>query len=935
MVTSLPHSAPVVELAGQLDSKLRVAITLLIWSLVLGAGLLGLFRPLDDALRDLRFGAEGRPPTGNIVFIDIDSRSLDTVGVWPWPRSVHARIVDALMDAGVEDMAFDVDFSAASTEAGDAAFEAALERAGGYVQLAALRQLADRSGDEQFNLPLDRFAQHASPVTVNVPIGTGGIVRNYPFGLTLGGRAYPSLAASLTAVRGPVDGSFVIDYSIDPNAIARVSVADILDGSFDPALVAGKTAVVGASALELRDTFVVPRHGVIPGALVQILAAETLRQGRLLQPAGWVPVALLVGFMGFCAVWLGGRLPLPVAIIGGLLLAVFAELTALALQLRLGLLLDTATIHIAQAAFLVNALLVEVVIRKRAHVQASNERDATQGILDRVIADNFDGVVVVDGGGRIIAASRLAEEILGAGLVGQRADDMLPSEIERAIHQLIGAPVAPAHPAPAELMLPGEDGEPRIIEYTITRSEVVSVDGHKAPRRVACLTFRDVSERRRSEERLKFLASHDPLTGTLSRLEMVEVVHAHCEVQRGREAGVTMILVDLSRFKTVNETLGHSFGDMVLKQVASRLHACAGDAIARVGGDSFALFLRRRMPNAELLVYCSEIIGRVSAPYTLTGGHQALISASAGATHSGTSGFDPDVLLSHADMALSIAKDTPGGGVALFTQDMDDRLKEKQDMDVALREAIENKQLSLTFQPQVALDDERLVGVEALVRWQHPELGIVSPTRFIPVAEETGIIIEIGRWVLVEACKEVVRWPEEIKLAVNVSPVQFVMSDVVRDVREALAVSRLPAHRLDIEITEGMFISKSQAIIDTLQKLRDMGVGVALDDFGTGYSSLSYLGRLPLDKIKIDQSFVKRLPADPEAGAIIRAVMTLSETLEKVVIAEGIENADQAWMLRMMGCKIGQGYYFGRPRTGAEMVAWFNARGSEPRPMTA
>jgi len=918
-----------------LDSKLRITITLLIWSLVLGAGLVGLFRPLDDSLRDMRFAVETRAPTGNIVFVDIDARSLDAVGVWPWPRSVHARLIDTLMDAGVENLAFDVDFSAASTPADDAAFEAALERAGGYVQLAALRQLSDGSGEEQFNLPLARFAAHASPVTVNVPVGSGGIVRNYPFGLTLGGMAYPSLAASLTEVRGPVDGSFVIDYSIDPAGIARIPVADILDGRFDPASVAGKSVVVGASALELRDTFIVPQHGVIPGALVQILAAETLRQGRLLEPAGWLPVALLVGCIGLCAVWLAGRLSLPAVIAGGILLSIGAEVTALALQLRLGLLVDTAAIHLALAAFLINALLVEVTIRKHAHAKASHERDATQGILDRVIADNFDGVVVVDAQDRIIAASRLAEEILGAGLVGRRAGDMLPREIERAIHKLLEAPTAPAHPAPAELMLPGDDGEPRIIEYAITRSEVASAGPRQPSIRVACLTFRDVSERRRSEERLRFLASHDPLTGTLSRLEMVDVVHTHCEGQRGRDAGVTMIVVDLSRFKTVNETLGHSFGDMVLKQVASRLQACGADAIARVGGDSFALFLRRRMSNAELLVYCSEIIGRVAAPYTLTGGHQALISASAGATHSGLSGFDPDILLSHADMALSIAKDTPGGGVALFSQDMDDRLKEKQDMDAALREAIENRQFSLTFQPQVSLSDERLVGVEALVRWTHPELGIVSPTRFIPVAEETGLIIEIGRWVLVEACREVVRWPEEIKLAVNVSPIQFVMSDVVRDVREALAVSGLPAHRLDIEITEGMFISKSQTVIDTLQKLRNMGVGVALDDFGTGYSSLSYLGRLPLDKIKIDQSFVKTLPGSAEAGAIIRAVMTLSETLDKVVVAEGIETADQAWMLKMMGCQIGQGYYFGRPRTGMEMMTWFRDRGSEPRPMTA
>ncbi len=917
-----------------MDGKLRFFIALLIWSLVLGAGLLGLLRPLDDALRDLRFGVERKAPSGSIVFVDIDTRSLDYVGVWPWPRSLHAQLVDRLLDANAETIVFDVDFSAASTEAEDLALEQALERAGGYVQLAALRQLSDSSGDERVSLPLARFRAHADPVTVNVPIGSGGLVRTYPFGMELDGQIYPSLGTSLVGVRGPDDRSFIIDYAIDPWSVDRIPVVEILDGSFDPQRVDGRSVVIGASALELRDTFIVPVHGVVPGALLQILAAETLIEGRLMTPVGWIPVALMIAVMALFAVVLGHRMPLPMAIAGGVLLAVLAEACAYGLQMRLGFLFDTAAIHVAQVTLIVVALLFEIKVRREAHAEASRQRDATQGILDRVIADNFDGVVVVDNGGWIVAASRLAEEILGAGLVGRLARDVLPGKIDTAVREVMHEAV-PRHREPAELQLPGGKGEERILEYAITRSEVGSAGARQPAQRVACLTFRDISERRRSEERLRFLATHDPLTGTLSRLRLVEDVHAHCETHSGREAGVTMVLLDLSRFKTVNETLGHGFGDKVLKLVASRLQACSPDALARVGGDSFTLFLRRRLPQDELTSYAREIVRRVSEPYLLGGGHQALISASAGVTHSGLSGFDPEVLLSHADMALSVAKDTPGGGVALFMQEMDDRLKEKQDMDAALREAIENCQLSLTFQPQVLLSDERLVGVEALVRWTHPELGIVSPSRFIPVAEETGMIIEIGRWVMIEACRQVANWPEPIKVAVNVSPIQLELSDVVHDVTEALRLSGLPANQLDLEITEGTFVSKSMAVIETLTRLRALGVGIALDDFGTGYSSLSYLGRLPLDKIKIDQSFVKRLPADPESGAIIRAVMTLSDTLGKIVVAEGIETADQAWMLKMMGCQIGQGYHYGRPRTGAEMLRWFGARGNQVRPMSA
>jgi predicted signal transduction protein with EAL and GGDEF domain len=312
--------------------------------------------------------------------------------------------------------------------------------------------------------------------------------------------------------------------------------------------------------------------------------------------------------------------------------------------------------------------------------------------------------------------------------------------------------------------------------------------------------------------------------------------------------------------------------------VVSRLRATGAVYVARLGGQEFAL-AHPGLSIDESAQFAELVLGRLVTPYQL-GPHRAIIGAEIGFSHSSVSGFDPDELLSHAGMARNVARGVAGKGYAAFSPEMDDMLRARQELETAMQQAMERGEISLMFQPQAALDDGTIIGVEALMRWEHPELGAVPPDRFIPVAEETGKIVELGRWILEAACREVVDWPGHLKLSVNVSPIQFELVDVVEEIKEALARSGLPAHRLDIEITEGIFMANSPAVIEALQKLRTLGVGIALDDFGTGYSSLGYLGRLPVDKIKIDQSFVKRLPGDQQAGVIIRAVMMLSEALD-------------------------------------------------------
>jgi diguanylate cyclase (GGDEF)-like protein len=554
------------------------------------------------------------------------------------------------------------------------------------------------------------------------------------------------------------------------------------------------------------------------------------------------------------------------------------------------------------------------------------ETESTRRTLARVFEDNFDGLVVVGEDGRIAAASRVAANMLlgpgGGDLVGRLASDVIPEPMLGAIQQNF-ADGRRAVPTPMALAL---IGDPRdggfVVQYVTNLSDLGGSDG--LARRVVSLTFWDETDRRRREEELTFLGTHDHLTGALTRAELVRIVNATLIGERQRASGLAVMAIDLSRFKAMNDALGTARGDMLLKQLVSRLKAAGLDTVARLGGASFAMLRHGRMSAEEMRQFSTGLLERVVLPYVV-GGQRAIVGAALGLTTTDVSGYDPEVLLGHADAALNEAKALPGNAFVVFTLEMEQRLKERQALDVALRQARERGEFSITYQPQCSLETGELVGVEALVRWTHPQFGVVSPDAFIPTAEENGEIIEIGRWVLNEACREVAAWPFQTRVAVNVSPVQFEFSDIVAEVREALNASGLPAHRLDIEITEGILVSKADHVIEALDRLRALGVGIALDDFGTGYSSLSYLGRLPVDKIKIDQTFVSRLPADPESGAIIRAVMTLSDTLNKIVIAEGVENKDQAWMLRMMGCRIGQGYHFGRPQTGGEMAKWFDA----------
>ncbi len=414
------------------------------------------------------------------------------------------------------------------------------------------------------------------------------------------------------------------------------------------------------------------------------------------------------------------------------------------------------------------------------------------------------------------------------------------------------------------------------------------------------------------EERITHIALHDELTGLPNRKlfgEQLEFALA----RRARDERIVVMYFDLDNFKAVNDTLGHPVGDELLKAVADRLRETVGGAlISRQGGDEFAILVDQIKPGANLALLADQVISVFHTPFLLSD-HTLETSSSIGIAVAPGDGSCPDELIKNADLALYRAKNEGRNCSCFFEQTMDLEARKRHQMEIDMREAVREGQFHLNYQPLFSLDKNRVVGFEALIRWQHPKHGLVSPADFIPLAEDTGMILPISEWVINEACQRARHWPEDVRIAVNLSPVLFKNASLPLMVMQALNAAGLSPNRLELEVTESLFIDNVERTTTMLNALRECGIRIALDDFGTGYSSLNYLRSFPFDKIKIDKSFVNDLATDQSARAIIGAITTLAGALGMETIAEGVEDCDQLEALRSQGCTNIQGYFFSRP----------------------
>jgi diguanylate cyclase (GGDEF)-like protein/PAS domain S-box-containing protein len=457
----------------------------------------------------------------------------------------------------------------------------------------------------------------------------------------------------------------------------------------------------------------------------------------------------------------------------------------------------------------------------------------------------------------------------------------------------------------------------------VTTTRLVVLDENDKPHFVIAI-INDVTEKRKAEARIAYMAHHDPITGLLNRARFAERLEGALACAE-QNTHLAVLFIDLDHFKHVNDTLGHLIGDELLRAVADRLRGCIQeiDAVARLGGDEFAIIQSAITRPGDIHALVDRITAAIKTPYEL-GGFQTVVDVSIGIAQAPADATTSDELMKRADMALYRAKSDGRGTYRFFESEMLARTAVRRALEASLRNSIVNGELELFYQPVVNITEYRVVGLEALLRWRHPERGILSPAEFMGLAVETGLIVPLGEWVIRQACSDAANWPDDIRIAVNLSPAQFRSQSLAQVVINSLATSGIAPSRLELEITEELLLGHNRDNLSMLEQLRKIGVQIVMDDFGIGYSSLNYLRLFPFDKIKIDRSFINE--EDDLSLAIVQAVTSLARVLRVPVTAEGIETREQLDFIRAAGCTEFQGYLFSTPKPSAEIVAFL--RGS-------
>ena len=582
-------------------------------------------------------------------------------------------------------------------------------------------------------------------------------------------------------------------------------------------------------------------------------------------------------------------------------------------------------INASTAVFEGQPAAIGVVIDISARKQAEQALAGSEAKLQAALSNMSQGLLMLDAEGRLVLFNSRVAEIYGLPLEQIKEGMTVPELLAKGPAATGVSDVAPEATL-AELGKAFRDPAGGAYVQHLTDGRNIAASFRPMPNGGIVVTIEDITEKLQAEEKIRHLAQFDALTNLPNRVSFYDQMDTLMKHLRRAES-VGVLSLDLDRFKAVNDTFGHPTGDLLLQAAARRMQSCLreGDIAARLGGDEFAILQIPGDHATDITALANRLIEVVGAPYDFNG-NQVIVGVSVGVAIAPVDGKEPDTLMKNADLALYRAKADGGSVCRFFEPEMDARMQARRVIELDLRQAIRNgDEFELLFQPLVDVKSGKVKSCEALLRWNNPERGLVMPDDFIPVAEATGLIVPLGEWVLRQGCKEAMRWPEEITVAINVSPVQFKSKTLVQSIKNALAESGLPASRLEIEITEQVLMNESEGAFAILHEIRDLGIKISMDDFGIGYSSIGYLRSFPFSTIKIDESFIRDLPSKQDSLAIVRAVVGLSSSLGIQTIAEGVETEEQLASVTSEGCNSFQGFVFSEPRPGAEIEQFFKA----------
>ncbi len=891
-------------------------------ALVLGLYLGDALKFVEHELTDLRFSIDTRLPSTDLVVVTIDPPSLRALNVWPWPRQVHAALIDQLVAAGAKDIAFDIDFSSPSTPEADAALEDALERSGNRVILGLFKQIYRTENGARLMVtePLPRFQQHTRIASLSIQPASDGTVRRVRMHDIWDGRSFPSLWAMLAGRTDRMFDTFMVDFGINYRAIPTLSYVDILEGRFDPNAVRGKSVLIGATAIELQDIVPVPVYRSIPGVLLHAMSYNSLvldRDMQRLGPAPMIVVLLIIALaLGVrCSKW-GWLRCFAVFAIGS------AGLFVCSLILHNAL---AVAINIAPAILLLVILFVWGLI-SRINTQSLNlvlqslRLKRVDAYMGKITENSFDGIITMRRDGTIETANASALQLFeldSEAIVGRHVSDLLPD----LVGSEAGDPI-PTDRGLQEVFGRKKSGAIFPVEISVSCMELDDGDSYIA-------ILRDITARHAYQRQLEYQALHDDLTELPNRAMLTKKLGPALRKAKAEGQQMALLLLDLDRFKEINDTLGHHVGDALLCNAARRLIKLIDKSgtFARLGGDEFAILLPAPCDLDNAWKVAASLSEALEQPFEFAG-LSLEVGGSIGIALFPDHAEDETRLMQTADVAMYMAKKGQTR-IAVYDAGQDVNSVRHLALTGQLRRAIETNELTFAYQPKIDLTNNRVYAVEALARWHHSVHGFIPPDEFITQAEQTGLIEPLTQWCIEAAVAQAAEWRDngrEIVVAINLSPRALHLESLPRMLAEGLDRHKLPPRLVTLEITESGIMHDADAALRAVEKFNSMGVNLSIDDFGTGYSSLGILKQLPVDELKIDKSFVMHMTENEDDVVIVRSTIDLAHNLGLKVVAEGIEAAEHVDILCELGCDTGQGYFFSKPVPPDEFWEWLENR---------